>query len=199
MELTLPTTEKEWLIAGLIYLGRICDVSMGTLRIIAVARGHRLQAVLLGCFEILIWLAALGQIMSNLTSIANYAAYAMGFASGIYMGMWLEQRVPLGNQLLRVIASPEQALAFSERLREAGFGTTLVSAAGSAGPVSIVFTILQRSRAKEAIDLVVQNMPGAFYTLEDVRFVSGDRKHLYYGTDPGRRPAFSFLGWRKSK
>lgn len=199
MTFTLPATPLEWLVPGLIYLARICDVSIGTLRIISVARGHRFRAVLLGFVEILIWLAAISQILTHLNQIANIIAYALGFSTGIFVGMWLEQRVPLGNQLVRVVTSPDAARKLAGVLVATGFGMTHVNAEGGFGPVSILFTIVARSRAGEVVALLREQDPNAFYTIEDIRSVGGPAGALYYGTEPKRRPVFSFLGWRKSK
>ena len=67
---------------GLIFLARICDVTIGTLRIIFVSKGLKLWASFFGFFEVLIWLVAIGQIMQNLNNVYCYIAYAAGFASG---------------------------------------------------------------------------------------------------------------------
>ncbi len=69
----------------LIFLARICDVSIGTLRIIFVSKGVKKVAPVLGFFEVLIWIIAISKIMQNLDNYVNYIAYAAGFATGI---MW---------------------------------------------------------------------------------------------------------------
>ena len=56
----------------LIFIARVVDVSMGTIRIIFVSRGIRFLAALLGFFEILIWLVAITQIMKNLTRMETW-------------------------------------------------------------------------------------------------------------------------------
>ena len=66
----------------MIFLARVADVTLGTIRIIFVSRGTRVLAAIFGFFEILIWLAAISQIMQNLTNVANYIAYAAGFSRG---------------------------------------------------------------------------------------------------------------------
>ena len=66
----------------LIFLARVCDVSLGTLRIILVSKGVKYLAPMIGFFEILIWLLAIGQIMQNLTNVYYYLFYAGGFATG---------------------------------------------------------------------------------------------------------------------
>ncbi len=71
----------------LICLARIIDVSLGTVRIILVSKGAKIIAPILGFFEVLIWLIAIGQVMQNLTNVMNYFAYAFGFAIGNYIGI----------------------------------------------------------------------------------------------------------------
>src|SRR3989339_131769 len=50
----------------LIFLARICDQSIGTMRIIFVSKGKRNIAPILGFFEVLIWITAISKIMQNL-------------------------------------------------------------------------------------------------------------------------------------
>ena len=61
--------QHEWFalygIPVLIALARICDVSIGTLRIIFVSKGLRLWAPILGFFEVTIWLLAISKVMEG--------------------------------------------------------------------------------------------------------------------------------------
>jgi uncharacterized protein YebE (UPF0316 family) len=77
-----------WIVLPLlIFLARVVDVSMGTIRVIFVSRGLKYLAPVVGFFEVLIWLLAIGQIMKNLSSPLCYVAYAGGFAAGNYIGI----------------------------------------------------------------------------------------------------------------
>ena len=71
-----------FLLPLLIFLARICDVTIGTMRIIMVSKGKKLLAPVLGFFEVLIWVMAIGKIMQNLSNPVCYIAYAGGFAIG---------------------------------------------------------------------------------------------------------------------
>ena len=71
----------KWvLLPLLIVIARVIDVSIGTIRIVFVSRGHKIIAPVLGFFEVLIWLLAIGQIMRNLSNFMCYIAYGTGFA-----------------------------------------------------------------------------------------------------------------------
>ena len=80
----------------LIFIARVCDVSIGTMRIIFISRGAKILAPLLGFFEILIWLVAIGKVMQNLDNIACYVAYAGGFATGNFVGIRIEEKLAMG-------------------------------------------------------------------------------------------------------
>lgn len=161
-----------WIILPLlIFTARICDVSLGTIRVIFVARGYRYLAPILGFFEISIWLLAIGQIMRDLDNIVTYFAYAGGFASGTYIGMWLEDKLSIGTVLIRVVTK-QDATALIARLKAEHIGVTTVNAMGGVGPVQIILTIVNRTSVPGVVALVKQFNPHAFYTIEDVRFAT---------------------------
>ncbi len=154
----------------LIFASRVLDVSIGTIRVIFVARGQRLWAPLLGFFEVLVWLLAIGQIMQKLTNPLYYIAYAGGFAAGNFVGMWIEDRLALGKVLIRAITRTD-ASELIEQLKTRKNGLTYHNARGVTGPVHIIFTVTDRHDAPKVIELIRKHNPRAFYTVEDVRSV----------------------------
>jgi uncharacterized protein YebE (UPF0316 family) len=159
------------IIPVLIFVARIMDVTLGTIRIIYVSRGIRLLAAALGFVEVFIWLLAISQIMRNLTNIFNYLAYAAGFAAGNFIGISLEKKISMGKFLVRVIAKDEGS-PLAAKLSQQGFGTTSVKAQGSTGPVKIIFTVIKRKDVARVLEIIKQDSPRAFYTIEDVRYVT---------------------------
>jgi uncharacterized protein YebE (UPF0316 family) len=151
----------------LIFLARIIDVSLQTIRIVAISRGIRWLAPLVGFFEVIIWLVAISQIMKRVSNPVAYAAYGAGFAAGTAIGQWLERRLSLGTVLVRVI-TPGDSAEFRRRLREMGFGFTHVPARGAEGPVELVFTVIRRQHLQQVQELVGAALPGAFYSVEEV-------------------------------
>lgn len=156
----------------LICLARILDVSLGTIRIILVSRGMKFLAPILGFFEILIWLLAISQVMQNLTNVAHYFAYALGFSIGNYIGIILEEKLAIGKIAVRVVTHRD-ALELVGFLRSKGFSVTVVDAEGSLGPVHLLLTVIRRSQLPVMASHIKHFNPKAFYTVEDVRFVSG--------------------------
>jgi len=177
----------------LIFLARVTDVTIGTMRIIFVSRGFRFIAACAGFIEILIWLFAIGQIMTNLGNWVTYIAYATGYAVGNYIGIMMEQRLALGYLLIRIITQRD-GTALEQKLRKANFIVTSVDAEGGRGPVKILFTVLKRKMVPSVVELIKSTNPLAYYTIEDLRSVSAP------GPIPiGGARAFHFPSLRKGK
>ena len=156
------------LIPVLIFLSRVVDVSVGTLRIIFVSRGIRLLSAVLGFFEVLIWLLAITQIMKNLSSPWHYIAYASGFAMGNFVGITVEQKLRMGMIMLRVVTRSDSSALIAALIAE-GRGVTTVEAQGATGPVKMIFMVLRRKDADAALATIEKFNPNAFYTVEDVK------------------------------
>lgn len=165
-----PTLEFI-LVPSLIFLSRILDVTLGTLRIIFVSKGMRFLAPLIGFFEVLIWLVVIGQVMQNLDHYINYLAYAGGFAAGNLVGILLEQRLAMGISLLRVITRTRAGQLISH-LRDLGFTVTNVPAQTNDGEVEVIFLPIPRKQNAYVIDIVKRFNPKALYTLEEVKSIS---------------------------
>jgi uncharacterized protein YebE (UPF0316 family) len=157
----------------LIFIARLFDVSINTLRIMFVLNGKKTIAPILGFFEALIWLLAIGQIIQNIDNPLSYLAYAGGFAAGTYIGMFIEERLALGRVLVRVItAAPMPELL--DFMKERNYRFTSVGAEGRYGKVNLLFTVMKRELLKEFIGKVKSYNDKAFYTIESVKRVSED-------------------------
>lgn len=181
----------------LIFFARICDQSIGTLRIIFLSKGNRRIVPILGFFEVLIWITAVSKIMQNLDNYVNYFAYAAGFATGNYFGMIIEEKLAMGYQMIRVFANKGGA-EMVQILNSKGYGATSVQAEGARDKVHLIYTIVQRTELAPVLKIINDHNPRAFYTIEDVRALS---EGIFR---PSRtNPVFPFADilrkWRKGK
>ena len=93
----------SWIVLPvLIFMSRMCDVTLGTLRHIFMAKGFTKIVPILGFFEVLLWLIVIGQVMKNLNNVACYIGWAGGFATGTLVGMKIEEKLALGLQVIRI-------------------------------------------------------------------------------------------------
>ncbi len=158
-----------WGIALLIFCLRICDVSMGTMRTIAVVQGKLKMSVALGFFEVLIWICGVSQVMAGFTKYPLLAvAYAAGFATGNGVGILLEKKIALGSVVLTII-SPREGPAIAERLRCEGQRLTTFEGSGRDGPVTMIYTTCPRRGMRRLLETARQIDPRLFYTVEPLR------------------------------
>jgi uncharacterized protein YebE (UPF0316 family) len=181
----------------LIFMARICDVSIGTIRIIFVSKGKRNIAPILGFFEVLIWITAISKIMQNLDNYINYIAYAAGFATGNYVGMIIEEKLAMGIQMIRVFAH-ERGPELVQLLNHSGYGATAVEASGAREKVHLIYTIVQRNKLADVLEVINLFNPKAFYTIEDVKAVN---EGIFAPKKPNSIFPFSNIlrQWRKGK
>lgn len=168
--LSISGAYSWFILPTLIFIARVADVSMGTMRVIFVSRGFKYIAPIVGFFEILIWLLAIGQIMTNLSNPACYIAYAGGFAMGNFVGIHIAEKLSLGVVNIRVITQRD-ASELMKCLTASGYGVTSVDGHGTAGEVKVLFTIVPRREVESVVELIKKFNPHAFYSIEEVGFV----------------------------
>ena len=183
-----------WVILPLlIFFARICDVTLGTIRVIFISKGFKYIAPCIGFFEVIIWLLAIGQVMNNITNVASYIAYGAGFATGTFVGMVIEEKLSLGMVIVRVITNKDTG-ELVNALKAQNFGVTMIDAEGSTGPVNILFMVLKRQDLPQVIGVIKEFQPKAFYSIEDVKTaaegVFPEKKSRFL---PGQREMTRFL------
>lgn len=184
--------QSDWFVLTviplLVFLARVVDVTIGTMRVIFLTRGRKYLAGVTGFFESLIWILAVSQVMQNLSNWLTYLAFSLGFACGNIVGIMIEERIALGNLIIRIITHRE-ADELVEAMRRSGYIVTEVNAEGGTGPVKVLFHILKRKNLPQVIELIKQYNPNAIYTLEDLRLVKD-------GTVPAIPRRWGLFRWR---
>ena len=167
----LESPTFSWVILPLlIFLGRICDVTLGTLRIIFVSRSKRILAPLVGFFEVSIWLLAISQIMQHIDNPLCFFAYAGGFAMGNYIGIRIEEKLAMGSLVVRIFLTQDDGY-IKEKLAEAGFGYTSIDGHGKNSDVEVIYTVIMRKDLEKVTQIIESCREGAFYSVEDVKMV----------------------------
>lgn len=152
----------------LIFFARIGDVTLGTLRTMSVIRGHRWAAWGLGLLEVLIWVFAVSTVVTQMQFKPWYALpYALGFATGNFVGVTVEGWLARGDQVIRVFTRKGEATA--ARLRAHSFRVTEIDGRGRDGPVMLLFIQCKRRQAREVIAIARQMDTECFYIIDDVR------------------------------
>jgi uncharacterized protein YebE (UPF0316 family) len=163
-------TLQSWTTAGLIFLLRVSDMTLDTLRVLVVMRGRKGIAWVLGFFQAMIFVMAISTVLSNLDNLLNILGYAAGFATGNVVGMLIEEKLAIGHLQVSII-SPRLGTAIAEAMREGGYAVTEIPARGKDGMVTLLNVSVLRKNIEHVHRIVHQVDPTAFITAEDVRRV----------------------------
>jgi len=158
--------------AVLIFLARIFDVSIGTLRIILLVRGKRYTAGALGFVESIIYLTALGFVVDKLDQPINLIMYGLGFATGNIVGSFIEERMAMGYTTAQIISMtrPEELCAL---LRNEGFGVTVWEGEGREGKHLVLNITLTRRELPHLLRIIDDWDLKAFVTILDAKSTKG--------------------------
>lgn len=155
-----------------IFFARVTDVSLSTVRTLLLVRGKRLPAAILGFFEVSVYIIALGRVMSSLSNPYNLLFYALGYATGNFVGATIDERMALGYLTVQVITRTHSA-DLAGLLRAQGFGVTVISGEGRDGPREILYITLKRKFLPQLLDTLEAQEPNAFVTVMDARSTQG--------------------------
>ncbi len=156
--------------ALIIFVARVCDVSLGTLRNVMVIKGKKPLAIGIAFFESLIWIFAVSRVLSQVNDAFTALSFALGFATGTFVGMSLESFFKIGEQVVRIFTRKGDAMA--EILREAGYRVTLMDGRGRDGPVQLLFVQVRRRSAGNLAKLARNYDEHSFILFDDIRAVS---------------------------
>ncbi len=176
----------------LIVLARIVDVSLDTLRMVSVVQGRRGFAAVLGFFQALVFICAVAKVLMNMSQPAYAFAYAVGFATGTYLGMLIEQRLAFGRQLVFLLTPKGPELA--EVLRAGDYRLAELRGRTRDGDLTIISVDVARREAQKLIRIASAVDEGCVVIVHDIRrsefarhaAVNG-RMHKLAGLFPGFR------------
>lgn len=154
-----------------IFGAQVVYVTIMTVRWILLLKGHRYPAAGLSVFEVMLWVYALGMVVSQLGDFPRLLAYAFGFATGQLVGSKLEELLAVGHTTVQVVARSPTELP--DALRRAGFGVTTWPGSGRDGDRVVIYVVLQRRRTGELFRLIEEHEPGAFALLMEPRSFRG--------------------------
>ncbi len=147
---------------------RLADTSFSTLRFLTTMRGKRPLTWVFGFASSFIYLVGVRSVLTNMNDPGKMLGYAAGYATGVLVGMWVEDRLALGYIQYKII-SPGNGPLLTERLRQAGFGVTEAPGRGRDSSVAVLFCSLPRRNAPELENLALDTDPEAFITAQEVK------------------------------
>lgn len=151
-----------------VFAMRLIDMSLDTIRLLFVIRGRKLLAGLIGAMQATVFILAVSAVLSGPLNAFTVIGYALGFGSGVIVGMFVEERLAIGYAMLRVY-SPSNGKAIAAALRQAGHAATEIEARGKDGRMTVVNCIIAR-RDVQTVRAIIDGVDAnAFVTLDEAR------------------------------
>lgn len=163
----------------IVFLARICDVSIGTVRTIVTVQGRTALAFTLAIFEISIWVTVVSTVINQIKEQPLLVIfYAFGYATGNVVGIMVERKLAFGTMILRIITR-RAGVEIAAHLREKGQPVTIFQGEGMRGPVSELYIACRRRDLKWILPEVQRIDPKLFYVIEQARDMSKVLKPVY--------------------
>lgn len=161
---------EELLLAVTIFVMRVLNYAVGTIRLVVITRNRRVLASILASVEAFIFAVVIANVVSDLENVVNLFSYCAGAAIGSYVGMVLESRLVTGYMIVNIFTGNgghQMAVA----LRDAGFGVTEITGEGRDGVVTTLRSVINKRDVTHVTDVVQTINPQAFIALEEARAV----------------------------
>ncbi len=156
---------------------RIVDVSLGTLRMVLTIRGKRGIGSLIGFVEVLVWFLIVRRALTAVEGGLFIAvSYAGGFAIGTYIGIWLEEKLAIGNVSIQVITKGKD-YNLVKALRKEGYAVSTIITKGKDQENLLLLIEVSRRQIKKTISLINELAKDSFITVSETRHIIGGYFH----------------------
>ena len=154
----------------LIFLGKVFEVTLMTLRVVLISKGERRIGAIIAFFEISLWILIVSNVIQGLAQDPLKAVvYALGFALGNYTGSLLEDRIGIGTSQIQIIVKAEHGLDLVEHLKAQGLPCTVVDGQGHHHPRQILYVIVPRRQVREVIRMAKAAQINAVITVHEIK------------------------------
>ncbi len=157
---------------AIIFIAKITEVTVSTLRIILINKGQRNIGFLLASIEITLWILVVSNVITDLTLMKGLM-YGLGFAVGVYLGSLLETKLALGNILIQAIVSEEHGEEIANTLRDNGFGVTIIDGQGKEQARKVLYIYAKRKSSNVATNIITTIEPSAMVISHESRAITG--------------------------
>lgn len=158
----------------IIFLSKVAENAIATLRIIVVANGKKIIGAILQGIVAIIWICITGVVVVDvLKDPWKVIAFALGSIIGSYLGSIIEEKIALGNKLLIIIVDSKNEQSITKKIRENNFAVTSTLGKGFETEKSILFILIPRKKINIIIEMIKNTDQNALVISENAYRISG--------------------------
>ena len=155
-----------------VFFGRIFDVSLGTIRTIMTVKGKKIYATTIGFFEVFIWFIIVREALNtNVSSLWIAFSYALGYATGTFIGSTIAEKFIKGTLSIQVITSSKNDKLVNE-LRNIGYAVSVINAKGKDHKEKyMLYMEINKKNLSEIKDFIKNIDENAFIVVSETKLV----------------------------
>jgi uncharacterized protein YebE (UPF0316 family) len=143
------------LIYIIIFLSKVLENALATLRLIVVSNGKKMTGAALQFIISLVWVVVTGSVLVDITKDPlKVVFFALGSMIGSYLGSYFEEKMAMGSNALTVIVDSENSKLVTDKVREMGYAVTLTKGEGKDKTRNILYIVVSRKRQKKIISMI---------------------------------------------
>ena len=132
-------------VCAIVCFAKIIEITIQSLKTCMMVKGQRVKAAGLGFIECVIWGVAISTIIGTLGDNPFLLLfYCIGYATGLFLGSTIENKIALGTSNLELIAGIESTEKIIEYLKKNNRGYTVFEGRGSKDKMNMIFIVLPR-------------------------------------------------------
>lgn len=157
---------------GIIFFGKLCEVTLSSLRSQLIHKGQRLPGALVALLEYSIWLTITASILNSLNDdFIKLVLLVIAFALGHVCGSLLEESMAFGyTTITSIFMDEDRANLACEALRAQGFSLTLIPAQGMNGAQRFALSIFAKRKHTTTIKNMLYHVdPTCVMTIQSIQ------------------------------
>ena len=163
----------KWLYM-VIFLSKVTENSLATLRLIVVANEKKLLGAFLQLLVSLVWVLVTGAVVVGIKKDPiKVVFFALGSFVGSYIGSMIEEKMALGNNMLMVVISKTQEHAVTNAIRKAGYAVTTMDGKGMEEDKIILMIMVPRKKRERLVKIIRYFDHNALIISEVARTING--------------------------
>lgn len=157
----------------LIFVAKVLEIALGTLRMIVVANGKKWLGAFLQLGNALVWIFSTGVVLTGINEDwLKIAIFAIGSFAGSYVGSFIEEKLAMGSNLLTCITSCQNP-NLAESLRTSGYAVTIMKGLGMEDEKAIYLIMTPRKKRHQAVLILKKYDPDCMIVSESAVSVNG--------------------------
>lgn len=139
----------------LIFITKVVENALSTLRLIVIANGKKLLGAILNFLVAIAWVVSTSLVVQNFKDIVNVLAFASGCFIGSYIGSIIENKLGLGSNLLMVISNKNKEI-----------GSKIQGVFKYYTVENVIFILTERKKRAKVLELIYNVDDGAIIISE---------------------------------